>query len=254
MLTYAQRIPLCINSTARELLALMEQKKTNLALSADVTSKAELLRLADSLGPKICILKTHIDIINDFDAELVQRLQGLAKLHQFMIFEDRKFADIGNTVQLQYGQGIYRIADWAKITNAHTVPGAGIIAGLKKVGLPKGNALLLLAEMSSKGNLMNEDYRHQTVAMAEANLDFVMGFITQRRLSEQEGLINMTPGVQLNAGGDALGQQYITPEDAIITRQSDVIIVGRGIYEAADPLSVAEEYRRRGWEAYQRRV
>lgn len=92
-------------------------------------------KLADDVGPHICILKIHIDILTDFDEKKLDELVDLANKHSFLIFEDRKFADIGNTVKSQYSQGIYKISRWAHIVNAHSICGQGLIQGLKEVSL-----------------------------------------------------------------------------------------------------------------------
>mgnify|MGYP000389162693 CR=1 FL=1 len=180
----------------------------------------------------------------------IKDLQALAEKHRFLIFEDRKFADIGNTVKKQYGGGIFKIADWAHLVNAHSLPGPGIIEGLKTVGLPKGRALLLLAQMSSKHNLIEENYTLQTVSFAKEHRDFVIGFITQKRLLKDKTMIHMAPGVKLQEESDALGQLYHTPE-SVVKSGIDMIIVGRGIIEADDPLATAELYRKRAWDTYQ---
>jgi orotidine-5'-phosphate decarboxylase len=39
--------------------------------------------------------QTHIDIVEDFDQHLIEELVTLSKEHEFLIFEDRKFGDIG---------------------------------------------------------------------------------------------------------------------------------------------------------------
>ncbi len=254
MLTYIERSKLCTNPASIRLFRLMEEKQTNLAIAADVTTKAELLKIAEELGPEICVLKTHIDIVEDFDMDLVTQLQRLSEQHEFLLFEDRKFADIGNTVKHQYQDGVYHIADWADITNAHTVPGPGIIEGLKEIGLHKGRGLLLLAEMSPKGNLAKGEYTQASLKMAEEHKDFVIGFITMRKLIDDPCFVNMTPGVKLIQGDDGLGQQYNTPEKVIRDQDSDIIIVGRGIYQADDPLTEAKRYKEAGWKAYQEKI
>jgi uridine monophosphate synthetase len=253
-LSYSERIQYCKNACGKNLLSLMDRKKTNLCVSLDCTDVNEFFSIADAVGPHICMLKTHVDIIENFDAQFVEQLIKLAQKHEFLVFEDRKYADIGNTVALQYSKGIYKVSEWADVVNAHTVPGPGIIAGLKQAGLQKGRGLLLLAEMSSEGSLATHEYTQKTVKMAEANTDFVFGFISQSKLSNDPGLLYLTPGVDLSSKGDNLGQQYNTPEYVILTKQCDVIIVGRGIYKSENPSASALLFKQAGWNAYEQRI
>lgn len=255
LLSYGARAQLASAPFAKDLFSLMEAKQTNLALSADVLYVQDLLRLADEIGPEICILKTHIDILRDFSFDCIHELQRLAQKHQFFIFEDRKFADIGQTVKHQYEDGLYRISDWSHLTNAHALPGPLLIESLAEVGLPKGRGLLLIAEMSSKGHLLSSDYCQATLEMAERYPDFVVGFITQHALlDDHPHWLYMAPGIHLEASGDTRGQQYVSPEKAIINHGIDVIIVGRGIVHAHDPLLAAKHYRQQGFQAYLTRI
>lgn len=254
MMSYSQRAESSLNPVGARLLRLMDEKQTNLAVAADVITAAELLSLADSLGPHIALFKTHIDIIEDFTPDLPFKLTALAEKHHFMLFEDRKFADIGHTSRLQYEGGIYKIASWADITNAHPLLGEELITSLQAVGLPLNRALLLLAELSSKGTLITEAYTQTAIRLAEAHSDFVIGFICQRKLSAHPALIHMTPGIHLSQAGDKEGQQYNTPHHAIAHNHTDLIIVGRGIIQAPNPALAATTYRTAAWHAYLHRL
>ncbi|XP_064800992.1 uridine 5'-monophosphate synthase-like [Oncorhynchus masou masou] len=254
-LTYGDRAQLrTTHPLAAQLFRLMEEKKTNLCVSADVTGCEDLLQLADSLGPQMCVLKTHVDILRDFSPAFIQPLKDLAHKHNFLIFEDRKFADIGNTVKHQYEGGLYQIASWSHMVNAHAVPGPGVVEGLSVVGLPLDRGCLLIAQMSSQGSLATGDYTQAVVKMAEEHSDFVFGFISGSKISSKPEFLHMTPGVQMQSEGDGLGQQYSSPDDVIYKKESDVIIVGRGILGASDRVKAATEYREAGWNAYVKRL
>ncbi|KAK5129951.1 hypothetical protein LTR08_002668 [Meristemomyces frigidus] len=359
-----------LSPLATYLLHLIHLKRTNLCVSADVNTTAELLRVAEEVGDYICILKTHADIIDDFSDKTARRLDEIARRKKFLVFEDRKFGDIGSTLKQQYTRGPLAIVRWASIVNAALFPGPAVITALADAAkehiaarntsvqtdisaspavsvvdsgrddeddddhsvegdahgaaesepeevevhddrksrkhsvvsvsttistkteaispqptlrptLSRGSSssedgdaadpeaqlaelgpppyyrsLLLLAQMSSAGNLFTPEYTQQCVRHARRNRDFVMGFVAQQTLNAErdDNFITLTPGVQLAAGGDALGQQYNTPHKVICEGGSDIIIVGRGILEAEDLERAAVEYRRQGWAAYEERL
>lgn len=90
-----------------------------------------------------------------------------------------------------------------------------------------------------------------------------MGFVCNRSLTDEpstettaaddEDFVVFTTGVNLASAGDALGQQYQTPQSAV-ARGADFIIAGRGIYAAPDPVEAVKQYREQGWKAYLERV
>ena len=242
----------CTNIIGKKLFEIMYEKQTNLALAADVTTKAELLALADLIGPEICILKTHIDIITDFDWDLILQLQALAQKHNFLLCEDRKFADVGTTVQMQYTGGMYHIEQWADIIIAHALFGPSIIDALQHKANSKPHGLLLLAQLSTNNNLITNEYTKSVVEMGLSHPDFVIGFICQEQCTDDPRFIHITPGVNFSTIG-SFNQGYNTPERVIKERKSDIIIVGKGIYNAPNPLAAAQEYRHEGWTMYKQR-
>ena len=222
----------------------------------------------EELGPHIAVLKTHIDIVSDFNEKTTEGLKSLSQNHNFLIFEDRKFVDIGNTVQKQYHKGALRISEWAHLVNASVLAGDGIIEALSQTAASEQfpyrgeRGLLILAEMTSKGSLAVGKYTQSAIESARKYNGFVSGFVATQALTAvetesssepMEDFVVFTTGVNRANKGDQLGQQYQTPESAI-KRGADFIIVGRGIYAADDPVESAKQYQQEGWAAYLARV
>lgn len=257
-MTFEARADLAKCTVSKELMKLIATKKTTLCLAADLTKAEDILNLVEKVGPFICVLKTHVDIVEDFSENFIRSLQSLAEKHNFMIMEDRKFADIGNTVALQYLAGPFRVSSWADLVTVHSLPGQSILKGLKSVlnqtTQPRG--VFLLAEMSSQGNLITPQYSSSTMKMAtEMDVDFVAGIVCQSAdLISSPGLLQLTPGVKLEEGVDNLGQKYYTPEYAVKEKGADICVVGRGIINAKHQEDVAKLYRDRLWAAYCDRV
>lgn len=240
--SYEEKLSKTEHPIAKKLLEIAIEKKSNLIVSADVMTTAELLDLADKIGPYIVALKTHIDIIRDFDADkTILPLIDLARKHKFLLMEDRKFADIGNTQELQFTEGVYKISNWADLVTSH------LIAGYESLDCFKNVGVVGILGMSCKGTLTDSHYRSE--AMEVLNHPHIIGCVAQNQVNEN--LLLFTPGVNLNSQGDNKGQQYNTPQYVFSQLHSDFMIVGRGIYKSDDVEFAALTYRNEGWKAYE---
>ena len=241
-LSYEQKLEICEHSVAQKILQISLEKKSNLIVSADVTTTQELHDLAEKVGPHIVALKTHIDIILDFDAdETILKLKDIATKHNFLLMEDRKFADIGNTHELQFAYGTFKISNWADLVTAQVIAGYDSLDCFRNVGV------VAILGMSSKGTLTDQNYQDEATKIAVSHPN-VFGGVSQRKIPNE--LLLFTPGINLNTTGDGKGQHYNTPEHAFRNLKTDFIIVGRGIYKADDTEMAALHYKIAGWKAY----
>ena len=240
--SYETKLENAEHEVSKKLLEIAISKKSNLIASADVITTQELLDFAEKVGPHIVALKTHIDIITDFDPDTtILPLKDIAAKHNFLLMEDRKFADIGNTQELQFSYGMYKISNWADFVTAQVIGGYDSLDCFRNVGV------VAILSMSSKGTLTDSNYfeEAQKVAVSHQN---VIGGVSQKPISDD--LLLFTPGVNLEVKGDGKGQQYNTPAHVFKNLHTDFIIVGRGIYKSQTPEKAAEEYKNEGWKAY----
>ena len=164
VLTLAEREAQASNPVAKRLLHLMQEKESSLCVALDCTAQAEVLRLASLLGPEVVVLKLHRDVVADWSEDTEQELVRLAGQHGFLLFSDRKLADIGNTVKLQAGHcGVGR---WASLVTVHGVAGPGTLEGLRAAAGEEGEVgALVVAEMSCAGNLAVGEYSKGCLAL-----------------------------------------------------------------------------------------
>lgn len=240
---------------ASALFKLMISKQSNLCVAADLSTLDEVIGLAEKIGSQIVVLKIHVDIYADFSESKILRLKEIAKTQNFLIMEDRKFADIANTVQRQFGGGVFKIREWADLITAHSLPGPEMITHLSDQSDSSAQVgCVVVLEMSTKNSLTSPEYSKESAKRAMASTG-VVGFVGQSPVEDDStSWIQFTPGVNAISKGDSKGQQYCSPTEAVLAKGADIIIVGRGLTQSSDVVSTAETYRKEGWNALQTRI
>lgn len=256
--TFEKRAPLSRSDRASELFSLMAKKCTNLCLSADVENPEQVLLLLDQLGPYIAVLKIHFDALDWTKAtqgpeHFFITLSSLLETRNVICMADRKFSDIGSTVQKQIENHAGISRHLASLATVHIVAGPSAITQLDASNVGS----VIVAEMSNQDSITQDETigkAYMRRAANFANTKGVVGIVCQNRSNCEagDGVVYMTPGVHLHIEGED-DQRYRTPSRAIADQCCDMIIVGRGIYNSPDPEEAARSYRDEAWAAYQGR-
>ncbi|WKY12243.1 hypothetical protein Q1695_003656 [Nippostrongylus brasiliensis] len=239
---------------SKKIFATMMRKNSNLCLAIDYTEADKILELVEKAAPFVVAIKVHADAIVDFSDDFTSNLVRLANDHDFVIFEDRKFGDTGNTNMLQL-KGALKVAQWADLVTVHSVQGSDSIGTVFRQVVQdtsyRLSGILLIAQLSTKGSLTAlPGYTEATSEIGEDNADVVCGFICQARVSSQPDMLHWTPGVNLDLKSDNKGQQWRGIEQAIERQQNDIVIVGRGVTASANPVQELTRYREAAWAAF----
>ena len=251
----------CGHPLAHRYMELACEKHSLVILAADLPTIDGLVGLIEEVGEHVVALKTHVDMMEGFTPDGWGRVVSAARDRGLLLFEDRKFADIGRVSATQMA-GIYNIRSWADFVTSHSLSGPDIVDGLAASWdeVERVGGVFLLAQMSSRDNLLSAEYSSKTIAIGEAS-PHVVGYIGNGssaldiealRSMVGDGSLIWTPGVNLSAAEGVLGQRYGHPGDAV-RAGSDGVIVGSGIHASESAGDAARAYAEATWSALSER-
>lgn len=203
---------------------------SNIIISADVECLNELWKIFETMGSNVDIIKIHHDIITDFTVDLDLTIQKINKYkydYNFLVWEDRKYADIGYIMEKQVKN---HVSKWADIISVQPISGIESVMQLSFI------KVILIGEMSSSNTLCNDEYKKCVIEMTDL-LPNVIGIVCQSKMTETK--LNIVPGISLKNKKDGKGQCYNTMKDRSF---ADYYVVGRSILNSENPQDTLTTY------------
>lgn len=238
-----------------KLLKSLKRKKSNIIFSADLTTTTELISILKQVAPYIVAVKLHTDTLKDIPTEkFIRELKEISQFHNLLIIEDRKFTDIGSTLEKQLTSQV-NIASWA---DAVTVFPCVTKTGIQIINNHRISPIIIEQLSTYKKRNDNpylssyeRDNTQEHYSFSSSRLindlsikQFHLGTIGQKNTLHWQ----FTPGISLSSKGDNLNQNYATPEQAV-KNGADFFIIGRAIYQTENPAETAKHYKLECWKA-----
>ena len=220
-----------MNTKLKEII----KTKGKICIALDFREKDKILEFIKLLSNEVSIFKIHCDIIDNFDDDFINMLIKLKNKHNFLIWEDRKFSDIGYIVNYQVNYGVHKISQWADIITCHSTCGSKSIPEIKNI------IIFLVIELSCVGNLCDSNYIEKSVEIANNN-DNILGVVCQHNpLHLNTNILKIVPGISTKSNlKDNFNQKY----NNVSNRQfADIFVVGRAITNSKIPLETLKQIK-----------
>ncbi|WP_170373399.1 orotidine-5'-phosphate decarboxylase [Ruegeria arenilitoris] len=226
--------------------ALPQTADDRLIVALDVPNALEGLKMAETLGDAVSFYKIGLGMLTGGGLALANELK---QEHGKRIFLDMKLFDIGNTVENAVrGLAQFDLDFLTVHGDPHVVRAAKEGAAGKDLKILAVTILTSLNRDDLDAGLMKsgdmQDMVLERAARAfEAGADGVIASPQEaapiRALPQANGRLIVTPGVR-PSGSDLGDQKRVATPAAAISDGADHIVVGRPIYQAADPKAAAD--------------
>jgi len=226
---------------------------TKIALALNVADPGKALEWLGRLGRSVDCYKLQMDLFGRGGPELVRKFVAAGT----DVFLDLKFHDIPSVV----GSAVKAAGEMgARFVTVHAAGGAQMMAEAAKASAAFGDRRPLILGVTILTSLDAAELERVTgcrhpieervMALArlarEAGCDGTVCSPQEIRAVKQAcgtGFLVVTPGIRLGPGKGKDDQaRTLTPAEAA-RAGADYIVVGRPVYEAADPLAVVAEIR-----------
>jgi orotidine-5'-phosphate decarboxylase len=217
-----------------------------LVVALDVSTGDEALRLADSLHPHVDGFKVGLELLMGEGPAIVERVAALGA----PVFVDAKLHDIPNTVA---GAATRLGSIGARWVTVHASGGQemmrtaveALAAGSDGVAVVLAVTVLTSFDQATLDAVgFNRNTTEQVTAMARlaatAGVGGVVCAVPEAPAVKalDLGLIVVTPGIR-PAGSDSADQKRVATPAEAVEAGADLLVVGRPITAAADPVAAA---------------
>ncbi|MEX0969267.1 MAG: orotidine-5'-phosphate decarboxylase [Paracoccaceae bacterium] len=219
--------------------------KDRLIVALDVPNALEGLRLVEALGDTVSFYKIGLGMLTGGGLALADEIKNLGK----RVFLDMKLFDITATIEhavrglAQYDLDFLTVQGDPHVVRA-AVAGRGekptrILAVTVLTSLDRADLDLNLIKAGSMAEIVAERARLAFAAGADGVIASPHEAATIRALPEAKGKLIVTPGVR-PLGGDKGDQKRIATPAQAIAEGADHVVIGRPVWQAADPRAAAE--------------